>query len=79
MVTGVVPDMDVPKLKNRVYVSKYFWRATCCLKDGQYTGLGYYGPDEKGKVKTLTIEDLNKKLQKFYKGTNPISIFPALD
>ncbi|XP_059377038.1 endonuclease domain-containing 1 protein-like [Carassius carassius] len=75
VVTGVVPDMDAPKLNNRVYVSKYYWRATCCQKGTQYTGMGYYGPDKKNEVKTLTIEDLNTKLQEFYRGPTPISIF----
>ncbi|XP_059361658.1 endonuclease domain-containing 1 protein-like [Carassius carassius] len=73
VVTGVVPDMDAPKLKNRVYVSKYYWRATCCLKDGQYTGKGYIGPDNKGQVLKLTIQELQNKLSGFYQ----IQIFQA--
>ncbi|KAK2914418.1 hypothetical protein Q8A67_002817 [Cirrhinus molitorella] len=55
VVTGVVPDKKASKLKNRVAVSKYYWRATCCLKNNQYIGKGYYGPDEKGKVQELTL------------------------
>uniref|UniRef100_A0A8C1X2N8 Endonuclease domain-containing 1 protein n=1 Tax=Cyprinus carpio TaxID=7962 RepID=A0A8C1X2N8_CYPCA len=62
VVTGVVPDMQAPKLKNRVYVSKYYWRATCCLKNNQYTGKGYYGPDDKGQVQELTIQKLEDEL-----------------
>uniref|UniRef100_A0A8C2AY48 Endonuclease domain-containing 1 protein-like n=1 Tax=Cyprinus carpio TaxID=7962 RepID=A0A8C2AY48_CYPCA len=65
VVTGVVPDTKVKINNNRVTVSKYYWRATCCLKGGQYTGKGYYGPNEQDK------------LQEFYKVKSPISIFPA--
>uniref|UniRef100_A0A9J8AU47 Calsequestrin 1b n=2 Tax=Cyprinus carpio TaxID=7962 RepID=A0A9J8AU47_CYPCA len=77
VVTGVVPDKKKVKMNNKVYVSKYYWRATCCLKGGQYIGKGYYGPDEQDKVQELTTEELNKKLQEFYKVKSPISIFPA--
>uniref|UniRef100_A0A8C1Z422 Endonuclease domain-containing 1 protein-like n=1 Tax=Cyprinus carpio TaxID=7962 RepID=A0A8C1Z422_CYPCA len=76
VVTGVVPDTNL-RINKRVTVSKYYWRATCCLKGGQYTGKGYYGPDEQDKLQELTIEELNKKLQEFYKVKSPISIFPA--
>ncbi|KAL1270480.1 hypothetical protein QQF64_029496 [Cirrhinus molitorella] len=62
VVTGVVPDKKASKLKNRVTVSKYYWRATCCLKNNQYIGKGYYGPDEKGKVQELTA---NREFQRF--------------
>lgn len=76
VVTGVVPDTKV-KINNRVTVSKYYWRATCCLKGGQYIGKGYCGPNKQDKVQELTIQELNKKLQEFYKVKSPISIFPA--
>uniref|UniRef100_A0A8C1EVV3 Uncharacterized protein n=1 Tax=Cyprinus carpio carpio TaxID=630221 RepID=A0A8C1EVV3_CYPCA len=76
VVTGVVPDTKV-KINNRVTASKYYWRATCCLKGGQYIGKGYCGPNKQDKVQELTIEELNKKLQEFYKVKSPISIFPA--
>uniref|UniRef100_A0A8C0Y6F9 Uncharacterized protein n=1 Tax=Cyprinus carpio carpio TaxID=630221 RepID=A0A8C0Y6F9_CYPCA len=65
VVTGVVPD------------TKYYRRATCCLKGGQYIGKGYCGPNKQDKVQELTTEELNKKLQEFYKVKSPISIFPA--
>uniref|UniRef100_A0A673MN02 Endonuclease domain-containing 1 protein-like n=1 Tax=Sinocyclocheilus rhinocerous TaxID=307959 RepID=A0A673MN02_9TELE len=39
VVTGVVPDTKtIPNKK--VTVSKYYWRATCCLKNSQYTRSG---------------------------------------
>uniref|UniRef100_A0A8C1FU52 Endonuclease domain-containing 1 protein-like n=1 Tax=Cyprinus carpio carpio TaxID=630221 RepID=A0A8C1FU52_CYPCA len=66
VVTGVVPDMQAPKLNNRVYVSKYYWRATCCLKNNQYTGKGYIGPDNNNQVQELTIQELQDKLSVFY-------------
>uniref|UniRef100_A0A9J7X912 Uncharacterized protein n=1 Tax=Cyprinus carpio carpio TaxID=630221 RepID=A0A9J7X912_CYPCA len=59
VVTGVVPDTKV-KINNRVTASKYYWRATCCLKGGQYIGKGYCGPNKQDKVQELTIEELNK-------------------
>ncbi len=41
VVTGVVPDTN-HKINNRVTVSKYYWRATCCLEgDDEYIGKGY--------------------------------------
>ncbi|XP_016117507.1 endonuclease domain-containing 1 protein-like [Sinocyclocheilus grahami] len=74
VVTGVVPDMQAPKLYNRVTVSKYYWRATCCLKNSQYTGKGYFGPDNNGQVQELTIKGLQDKLSGFYQ----IHIFPSI-
>ncbi|KTF79719.1 hypothetical protein cypCar_00045934, partial [Cyprinus carpio] len=74
VVTGVVPDMQAPKLNNRVYVSKYYWRATCCLKNNQYTGQGYYGLDNNNQVKKLTIKDL----QDFLKNVYQITFFPSV-
>ncbi|KAI2643043.1 Endonuclease domain-containing 1 protein [Labeo rohita] len=73
VVTGVVPDTEAPKLKNRVTVAKYYWRATCCLKNNQYTGMGYYGPDKNGEVQKLTITNLKKKLNDVYQ----ICFFPT--
>uniref|UniRef100_A0A8C1M6X5 Endonuclease domain-containing 1 protein n=1 Tax=Cyprinus carpio TaxID=7962 RepID=A0A8C1M6X5_CYPCA len=62
VVTGVVPNTQTTlNNNNRVYVSKYYWRATCCLKDNQYIGQGYYGPDDKNQVKKLTIKDMQLK------------------
>lgn len=75
VVTGVVPDHCKPKLKNRVTVSKYYWRATCCLKNGVYTGKGYFGPNNNNKVEELTITDLQTRLAKDY-AVN-IKIFPG--
>ncbi len=65
VVTGVVPD-TTHTINNRVTVSKYYWRATCCLKNNQYIEKGYCGPDESGKVRSLSIAELEKKLQVFY-------------
>lgn len=73
VVTGVVPDTQ-KKLKNKVNVSHYYWRATCCLKGSQYIGKGYYGPDNNGKVQKLSIKDLQKMLNVFYN----IKIFPSI-
>ncbi|XP_051759373.1 endonuclease domain-containing 1 protein-like [Ctenopharyngodon idella] len=75
VVTGVVPNLNknVPKLKGRVTVSLYYWRATCCLKGGLYTGKGYYGPDN-GIVKELPITELQDMLKAFYN----IQIFPSI-
>ncbi len=74
VVTGVVPDTNLT-INKRVTVSKYYWRATCCLEGDQYIGKGYYGPDNNDKVQELTIAELEKKLQEFY--SVPISIFPV--
>ncbi|KAL0187584.1 hypothetical protein M9458_014683, partial [Cirrhinus mrigala] len=49
VVTGVVPDTKAPQMSKKVTVSKYYWRATCCQKNNQYIGKGYYGPDNNGK------------------------------
>ncbi|XP_016112357.1 endonuclease domain-containing 1 protein-like [Sinocyclocheilus grahami] len=76
VVTGVVPDTKtIPNKK--VTVSKYYWRATCCLKNNQYTGKGYYGPDNNGKVEESTIKDLQDKLNGFYQ-IQKIQIFPRI-
>ncbi len=76
VVTGVVPN-TTHTINNRVTVSKYSWRATCCIKNNQYIGKGYYGPDESGKVKELTIVDLQNMLKIFYELQRTISIFPG--
>ncbi|XDV52318.1 hypothetical protein PO909_021060 [Leuciscus waleckii] len=76
VVTGVVPDHNKPKLKNRVTVSKYYWRATCCKKNGVYTGKGYFGPDQNNVVQTLSITGLQTLLAIEY-GVD-IVIFPGL-
>ncbi|XP_016112356.1 endonuclease domain-containing 1 protein-like [Sinocyclocheilus grahami] len=60
VVTGVVPDTKTI-LNKKVTVSKYYWRATCCLKNNQYTGKGYYGPDNNGQVQELTIKQLQAR------------------
>ncbi|XDV52324.1 hypothetical protein PO909_021066 [Leuciscus waleckii] len=77
VVTGVVPDPNI-KLKGRVTVSRYYWRATCCLKqNGVYTGKGYFGPVGNNKiVETKSITDLQTQLTAEY-GVN-IVIFPSL-
>ncbi|XP_067235449.1 endonuclease domain-containing 1 protein [Chanodichthys erythropterus] len=78
VVTGVVPDINNkiptnnPKNNHRVTVSKYYWRATCCVKNGVFTGKGYYGPNNNDKVETLTIAELQEMLKKYYN----IIIFP---
>ncbi|XP_077103284.1 endonuclease domain-containing 1 protein-like [Siphateles boraxobius] len=69
MVIGVVPDHSKPKLNNRVTVSKYYWRATCCVKNGVYTGQGYFGPDNNNRVQQLSITALQTQLAKDYKPT----------
>ncbi len=74
VVTGVVPDTNLT-INKRVTVSKYYWRATCCLEGDQYIGKGYYGPDNNDNVQELKIAELEKKLQEFY--SVPISIFPV--
>ncbi|XP_057214484.1 endonuclease domain-containing 1 protein-like, partial [Triplophysa rosa] len=73
VLTGVVPDTNI-KMNNKVTVSKYYWRATCCLEKGQYIGQGYYGPDNNGLVKKLTIKDLQNLLKGFYQ----IIFFPNI-
>ncbi len=92
VVTGVVPDTNrkikngvtVSKTEDGVTVSKYYWRATCCLKNDQYTGnidkyieKGYWGPDNNGKVRSLSIVDLQKELGNMYGPQSSISIFPV--
>uniref|UniRef100_A0A8C2PQ83 Endonuclease domain-containing 1 protein-like n=1 Tax=Cyprinus carpio TaxID=7962 RepID=A0A8C2PQ83_CYPCA len=75
VVTGVVPNTQTTlNNNNRVYVSKYYWRATCCLKDNQYIGQGYYGPDDKNQVKKLPI----KELQVFLKNVYQKTFFPSV-
>ncbi|XDV52327.1 hypothetical protein PO909_021067 [Leuciscus waleckii] len=78
VVTGVVPaDKNIPKLKGKVTVSKYYWRATCCLKNGVFTGKGYIGPIGNNKiVQQLTITALQTRLATEY-GVK-IVIFPSL-
>ncbi|ROL44843.1 Endonuclease domain-containing 1 protein [Anabarilius grahami] len=85
VVTGVFPDtnIQIPKYDPRVTVSKYYWRATCCLKNNKFTGQGYFGPDNNGKVQQLSITDLQEKLEKDYKAKNikindNIIIFPSV-
>ncbi|XP_077101550.1 endonuclease domain-containing 1 protein-like [Siphateles boraxobius] len=77
VVTGIVPDTNKPKLKLNVNFSKYYWRATCCLKNGVYTGQGYYGPDSSNVVQTLSIKALQTQLAKDY-NVNSVIIFPTL-
>ncbi|XP_051739750.1 endonuclease domain-containing 1 protein-like [Ctenopharyngodon idella] len=76
VVTGVVPDTNIkiPTKNPRVTVSKYYWRATCCLKNNMFIGQGYYGPDNNGKVQKLSITDLQTRLAKDYNVN--IIIFP---
>ncbi|XP_067303621.1 endonuclease domain-containing 1 protein-like [Pseudorasbora parva] len=78
VVTGVVPDPNkkIPDNNPRVTVSKYYWRATCCVKNGVPTGQGYFGPDNNDKVQALSIAALQTKLAKDY-GVS-IVIFPSL-
>ncbi|KAK9952793.1 hypothetical protein ABG768_018600 [Culter alburnus] len=84
VVTGVVPETNIkiPTNKPRVTVSKYYWRATCCLKNNKFTGKGYFGPNNNGRVESLTIAKLQKMLEKDYKEKNinineNIIIFPS--
>ncbi|XP_067235450.1 endonuclease domain-containing 1 protein-like [Chanodichthys erythropterus] len=79
VVTGVVPDINIkiPTNNRRVTVSKYYWRATCCVKNGVVMVQGYYGPDNNDKLQKLSITDLQKQLAKDYKVRN-IIIFPNL-
>ncbi|XP_073693744.1 endonuclease domain-containing 1 protein-like [Garra rufa] len=76
VVTGVVPDLEAPKMNDKVTVSKYYWRATCCRKGNLYIGKGYYGPDN-GIVQTLTVKELQKFLNDQIK-MYPIKIFPSI-
>ncbi|XP_051740949.1 endonuclease domain-containing 1 protein-like [Ctenopharyngodon idella] len=80
VVTGVVPEINIkiPTNSPKVTVSKYYWRATCCVKNGEFIGQGYYGPDNNDKVQNLTITDLQKKLATDYKVKN-IIIFPRIN
>ncbi|KAK9977023.1 hypothetical protein ABG768_018844 [Culter alburnus] len=73
VVTGVVPDTKT--INNRVFVSRFYWRATCCKKNNMFTGKGYYGPDNNGRVKPLTIANLQTQLENDY-NVNNIKIFP---
>ncbi|RXN03344.1 endonuclease domain-containing 1 -like protein [Labeo rohita] len=68
VVTGVVPDTNlrIPTNNPRVTVSKYYWRATCCKQGKTFIGKGYFGPDNNGKVQSLSITDLQQKLIKDY-------------
>ncbi|RXN11628.1 hypothetical protein ROHU_010526 [Labeo rohita] len=68
VVTGVVPDTNIriPTNNPRVTVSKYYWRATCCKQGSTFIGKGYFGPDNNGKVQSLSITDLQQKLIKDY-------------
>ncbi|KAK9952795.1 hypothetical protein ABG768_018602 [Culter alburnus] len=79
VVTGVVPDTNnkIPTNKPRVTVSKYYWRATCCVKNNKFTGQGYFGPNNNNKVESLPIAKLQTKLAKDYNVNNFI-IFPSL-
>ncbi|RXN09841.1 endonuclease domain-containing 1 -like protein [Labeo rohita] len=78
VVTGVVPDTNIriPTNNPRVTVSKYYWRATCCKQGSTFIGKGYFGPDNNGKVQSLSITDLQQKLIKDYHVTG-IIIFPV--
>ncbi len=76
VVTGVVPDIN-KKINGKVTVSKYYWRATCCQKGLEFRGKGYYGPDNNGRVQSLSIIDLQTQLIKDYK-INVFIIFPSL-
>ncbi|XP_067293063.1 endonuclease domain-containing 1 protein-like [Pseudorasbora parva] len=79
VVTGVVPDPNkkIPNNNPRVAVSKYYWRATCCQKNGVPTGQGYFGPDNNDKVQALSIAALQNKLAIDYK-VNEVVIFPGV-
>ncbi|XP_048015457.1 endonuclease domain-containing 1 protein-like [Megalobrama amblycephala] len=78
VVTGVVPEINIkiPTNNPRVTVSKYYWRATCCLKNNMFTGKGYFGPDNNGGVQELTIANLQAQLRIYY-NVNNIIIFPS--
>ncbi|KAG1934008.1 endonuclease domain-containing 1 protein-like [Pimephales promelas] len=75
VVAGVVPDTN-KRLNKRVTVSWYYWRATCCLKNGEITGQGYFGPDNNNNWQKLTITALQKQLKRHYSAE--IEIFPNL-
>ncbi|XP_067291801.1 endonuclease domain-containing 1 protein-like [Pseudorasbora parva] len=77
VVTGVVPD-PIENINNRVTVSKYYWRATCCQDNNdKFKGQGYYGPDDKGEVVPLSITGLQKALADVY-GLKKVVIFPGV-
>lgn len=79
VVTGVVPDTNrkIPITDPRVTVSDYYWRATCCEKNGVFTGKGYFGPDQNGKVQQVSIKTLQTQLDNDYKVKNLV-IFPSI-
>ncbi|ROL44312.1 Endonuclease domain-containing 1 protein [Anabarilius grahami] len=77
VVTGVVPNLDEEKMNEKVTVSKYYWRATCCQKKNQQDiQKAYYGPDNNDKVQEVTILELEEGLRGFF--NVPFKIFPTI-
>ncbi|XP_021433441.2 endonuclease domain-containing 1 protein-like [Oncorhynchus mykiss] len=61
VVTGVVPDDT--QIGDGVKVAKYYWSAYCCISKSHTTeSAGYVGPDNNGRVQTLTVKDLETRL-----------------
>ncbi|XP_056316785.1 endonuclease domain-containing 1 protein-like [Danio aesculapii] len=73
VVAGVAPDLN-KSINNRITVPEFFWRATCCLKDGVYTGKAYIGPNNNNDVREGTIQELEKILSSYYEN----KIFPSI-
>ncbi|XP_068078594.2 endonuclease domain-containing 1 protein [Danio rerio] len=74
VVAGVAPDTRV-QVNNKITVSKFFWRATCCLNyNGVYIGKAYFGPNNNNKVEEVSVQYLENMLKSYYE----IKIFPSI-
>ncbi|NP_001373712.1 endonuclease domain-containing 1 protein precursor [Danio rerio] len=75
VVAGVAPDTTAAKVNNKITVSKFFWRATCCLNSNDvYIGKAYFGPNNNDKVEEKTVQELETLLKSYYE----IKIFPSI-
>ncbi|XP_056318973.1 endonuclease domain-containing 1 protein [Danio aesculapii] len=75
VVAGVAPDTNAPKVNNKITVSEFFWRATCCLDNTDvYIGKAYFGPNNNQQVEQKTVQDLETLLKSYYE----IKIFPSV-